>query len=897
MRILRRLRHWWRFGARSAELDEELAFHREALEQDLIARGSTPEEARATARRAMGNETQMREASRAVWLWPWVEGVWQDAKSTIRSLRRSPAFSAGVILTFALGVGVNAAMFSFLDRQMFRAPALLRDPASVNRVYLYRQRDGVESEVSGWYSRHSDLVRWTTSFSDVAAFVSRMMAVGVGQDARERPVAIVSASFFDFFNAPPTAGRYFTADEDAPPVGAPVAVLSYAMWQAQYGGRPDVIGTTLQIGAVVYTIIGVTPRGFVGLWALRPPAAYVPIATYAASEGPADWATTYTWAFGMETMVRRKPGVNSVAASADLTHALELSFRAQGSVRSDTRTADQRIAALRPRGLAGPLLLERGPERSSEAKVATWLGGVTLIVLLIACANVASLLLARGLNRRREIALRIALGVSKLRLISQLLTESLLLAVSGAVLGLVLAGWLSSLLSASFLPGAKRASVADLRTLAFTAAVTLIVGVATSLFPVLQARRLSLTEDIASGGRSGTARRSRARAALLVVQGALSLLLLVGAGLFVRSLRNVRDVRLGYDADSVLVVELAMRDVRLDSAQTVALRRRLLDVAREMPGVSHATLQFAEPFGGMTSWPILVAGIDSTRKFGIFELNAVSPDYFATMGTRVLRGRGIERGDVAGATHVMVVGAAMARVLWPGEDPLGKCVRMLVDPVPCVYVVGVAEDIHSRSLGPETRNFYYYLAAEQMRPQEGGLFVRSAGNAQQLIEPLRRRLQAEMPGASYVTLTRMAASIEGVTRPWVMGANVFTAFGVLALVLAAVGLYSVIAYNVAQRRHELAVRMALGAAAGSVVRLVASEGMRLALYGVALGGAIAVQLGRFVEPLLFKQSPYDPVVFGIVIGVLLLVALVASAIPATRGARVDPNTLLRADAG
>jgi predicted permease len=638
----------------------------------------------------------------------------------------------------------------------------------------------------------------------------------------------------------------------------------------------------------------VTPKEFVGLWPLRPPVAFVPMASYAASEGPADWATTYGWAFGLQTLVRRKPGVSSAAASANLTQALTQSFRVQEASRGDTRTAEQRIAVLRPRALAGPVLLERGPERSNVAKVATWLGGVTLIVLLIACANVASLLLARGLARRREIALRLALGVSKTRLIAQQLTESMLLAVSGSVLGIMVARWLSTLLSASFLPETESAHVAtDTRTLTFIAIVTLAVGVFTSVFPALQAGRVSLTDDLKSGVRSGTYQRSRTRAALLVLQGALSLVLLVGAGLFVRSLHNVRDVRLGYDADSVLVVGTAMRDVQLDSAQTVTLRRRLLEAARRLPGVVHASLQLSEPFNGMSSWPIFVAGVDSVRKFGRFDLNAVSPGYFVTMGTRLLRGRGIESGDVSGARRVMVVGASMAAVLWPGQNPLGKCVRMWADTMPCTYVVGVAEDIHTESMGAQTRH-YYYLSAEQVRPEEGGMFVR-ARDARWLIEPLRRRLQAEMPGTSYVTVTPLGANIERVTRSWVMGATVFTAFGLLALLLAAVGLYSVIAYNVAQRKHELAVRVALGAPARAVMRLVVYEGFRLALSGVAIGAVIALVAGRWIAPLLFNQTPYDPAVFASVTSILLLVALGASAVPAARGARIHPNTLLRAE--
>lgn len=270
MRILRRLAVWRRFRAQGAELEEELSFHRDAIARDLIARGYSPADARTAARRRMGNETLMREESRGVWLWPWLEGVWQDARVTVRGLRRSPAFTAGVMLTFALGVGANATMFSLIDRLMFRPPPLMRDPASVHRIYLYRLLDGVEGEASGRYARHADVARWTTSFSAVAGHALRRLAVGVGQDAREMRVGVITANFFGFFDAPPVAGRYFSAAEDAPPMGAPVAVLSYPMWQTRYGGRGDAIGSTLQIDAVVYTIIGVAPKEFVGLWPLQP---------------------------------------------------------------------------------------------------------------------------------------------------------------------------------------------------------------------------------------------------------------------------------------------------------------------------------------------------------------------------------------------------------------------------------------------------------------------------------------------------------------------------------------------------------------------------------------------------------------------------------------------------
>ena len=892
MRIVRRLAQWLRLARSDSDLAEELRFHREAIERDLIARGHSPADAHDAARRAMGNETRAREESRRVWLWPSLEALWQDARVTVRGLRRNPAFTAGVMLTFALGVGANAAMFSLIDRMMIRPPALMRDPASVHRVYMYRTANGVESETGGQYARNADIARWTTnSFSAVAMHSTRQLAVGVGQDAREMRIGIVSANFFGFFDAPPAAGRYFDASEDAPPSGSPVAVLSHATWQAQYGGRPDAIGSTMRIDAVVYTIIGVAAEGFVGLWPLRPPVAFIPVSTYAASVLGTVWQTTYSSSFGIGSIGRRKPGVSVDAASADLSRALIQSYRAEGR-------SEERLAALRPRALAGSVLIERGPGQSDVARVATWLGGVAIIVLLIACANVASLLLARALSKRREIAVRLALGVSRMRLLTQLLTESMVLAVGGSVLGVVVGTWMSGMLRAAFLPNTEPLSVAgDPRTLAFIAIITLVVGAFTGVLPVLQARRLALTDDMKTGARAGTFRRSRTRSALLVLQGALSLVLLVGAGLFVRSLRNVRDVRLGFDADSVLVVELKWRDMKLDSARTADLRLRLVAAATTVPGIQYASLQQAAPFGGMSDWPIAVAGIDSVRKFGRFEFNAVSPDYFATMGTRIVRGRAFTSGDRADARRALVISEAMGKVLWPGEDPLDQCVRIGTPPdtMPCRYVVGVAEDIHARGFGSQERNFYYYLPAAQWHQQEGGLFVRVARDPRGLMEPLRRRLQEEMPGSSYVTVSRLGDLVDIESRSWVMGATVFTAFGALALLLAAVGLYSVIAYNVAQRRQELAVRVALGAAMGDVMRLVIGEGLRFAVTGVAVGGAIALVLAPRIAPLLFNQSPRDPMVFGTVAGALLVVAVIASMIPAIRGARVDPNGVLRAE--
>jgi predicted permease len=386
------------------------------------------------------------------------------------------------------------------------------------------------------------------------------------------------------------------------------------------------------------------------------------------------------------------------------------------------------------------------------------------------------------------------------------------------------------------------------------------------------------------------------RSALVLVQCALSMLLLVGAGLFVQSLRNVRGIRLGFDADSVLVVSLNMRDVKLDSAAMTSLRLRLLESVKDVPGIQYASLQRAIPFAGMSQWPIFVSGIDSTNALGQFHFNAVSADYFKTMGTRIVRGRAIERSDVEGSQRVVVVGESMANVLWPNQEPIGKCVRVgLVDTVPCRYVVGVAENIHSESIDAEPKLYFYYMPAAQWQPQGGGLFVRAASANGKRAEEVRQRLQREMPGTSFVTVRSLGDIVGTQVRSWVVGTTVFMGFGALALVLAAVGLYSVIAYNVMQRMHELGVRLALGAPRSGIVRLVVMDGVRVALAGSVVGAIVAAAAARWVGPLLFRQSPRDPMVFALVGAVLVGVAVVASGIPAMRAARVDPKTALLAD--
>ncbi len=890
-----RLRALFRRQEVERELDAELAFHIQRETDKLIAQGLPPAEAQRRARIAFGGVEVIKDASRDSRGISWLEHAGQDLRYALRSLRRNPGFTAGVVLTLGLGIGINAAMFGIVDRLMFRTPAYLREPSMVHRVYLqHTDRDGPQIERSTQYTRYLDLKRWSHDFSAMAAYGDRSYPVGTGTSSREMTVATVSATLFDFFDARPVVGRFFSAEEDTVPVGAMVAVLGYGYWQGEYGGRMGVVGQRIHVGTADYTIIGVAPKNFVGIADNAPPTVFLPITAFAGTfrAGPrlTSYYTSYNWSW-MRILARRKPGVSIADAEADLSQAYRKSWENERSLSPSVAALD----VAKPAVIAGPVQAERGPGLHAVTRVAAWVSGVALIVLIIACANVANLLLARSLRRRREIALRLALGVTRRRLVLQFLTESLLLAACGAVAGLALAQWGGAVLRGLFLPaGVPAAALADGRTLGFALATAVFIGLLTGVAPIIQARRTDLVESLKSGARDGGGRRSRARTALLLIQAALSVTLLVGAGQFVQSLHHVQSLHLGYDLDGVLYVNLNERGAGLTQPQEVALRQQLLERARHTPGVEQAALGLTVPFWDIWSDNLFVTGIDSVSRLGEFTLQAGSPEYFGTVGTRILRGRGIGPGDVEHSPGIVIVSELMASTLWPGKDALGQCLRVGADTAPCSTVVGIAENIRQGSITGEPAR-HYYLPTTQYHPEAAVLFLRVRGDVVQLSESIRRELQPLMPGDAYLSVTPMTDIIGEQTQSWRLGATMFVAFGGLALILAAIGLYSVIAYDVAQRTHELGVRIALGARVQDVIGLVVGGGLRVVLAGVIVGAGVSLAAGRWMAPLLYAQSPHDPVVFGMVAATLLFVAVVASAIPAFRASRVDPNEALRSE--
>ena len=876
------------------EIDAEISFHLEEEARARMALGDSPDAAMAEARKRFGNlkETravlaridrerrmQERRASRFA-------DLMQDLGYAFRGFRRQPGFALMVILTLGLGIGANATMFGVVDRLLIRPPAFLKHPDRSGRIYLRRPLpDGAEridNNIS--YRRFTELSAARSLEAAAAFFDDQEHVVGSGENARRMDVSLVSASFWPMFDIVPALGRFFGEEEDRTPGGSPVVVLGYGFWQSEFAGDPGVIGTQLLVGPRAYTVIGVAPDGFNGM-STRRVAAYIPITAGAFDEFGDRYFATHNISW-LEMLARRRPGVSGEAADADATLTFRQSLAAQPENRPE--------AIARSRAELTSALYQRGPNRSDEARVAVWLAGVAAIVLLIACANVANLLLGRALRRRRELAVRITLGAGRRRLLRQLLTESSLLALLGGVAGLLVARFGGGVLQRALLPGVDWSTVPllDSRMLLFAAAMVVITGLLTGLLPAWHAGRTDLSVSLKAGGREGSRSRARIQTGLLVAQAAMSVMLLVGAGLFLRSLRNVHSVDLGYDPFRMIVVQPILRGERLTRPERGALAQRLLDRARAMPGVEKATLTFGVPFWRSNTTDLFLPGRDSLTGLGSFYQNAVAEDYFEATGTTIRRGRPLTLADRSGPGQVAVVSETLGEKLWPGADPIGQCVKVNADTMPCSSVVGVARDVRWGSLGDNDRMQIY----QPMNLEDSGwLFIRTGGDPARLVEPVRRELQRVMPGAAYVNVRSVSSTLDFVLRPWRLGATMFTLFGGLALIVAAVGLYGVIAYSVTQRTHEMGVRAALGAKRGDLLRLVVGEGLRITVIGIVLGAAASLAAGRFLASLLFGVSASDPGTFVLVAVVLLGVAGVASVIPAWRAARADPTSALRAD--
>ncbi|HEV3469189.1 MAG TPA: ABC transporter permease [Pyrinomonadaceae bacterium] len=809
--------------------------------------------------------------------------LWHDLKYAVRVMLKQPGFTLVAVVTLALGIGANTAIFTVVDAALLRSLPY-RDPERLVHLWEAKQnRDFDRREAS-----YPDFLDWraqtTEVFEGVAGYVNRGYTL-TGEGGPERVMgAAVTANFFDLLGVRPAHGRAFREGEDEPGAAA-VAVLGHGLWQRRFGGDPKVVGREVTLNGESYTVVGVLPADFqfarVGstdLWTgLRPTPNFA----------------TPRYMHWLNVVARLRPGVTMEAARARLD--------AVGRV----------IAAADPGAHKGTALVAVPLHEEVVGQVRpvllAMLAAVSL-VLLIACANVANLLLARGAARRKEVAIRTALGASRWRLVRQLLTESVLLAGVGGALGLVVALWGVDLLVAA-IPEAQLLQMPYLRGLSldpglllFTAALSLATGVLFGLMPALDASRADLQEAMKEGRRaSGTKRSGRLRAALVVSEVAVALVLLVGAGLLVKSLLRMLSVDPGFRVENLLTMRVNLTPQRFagdtDGSQRAAFFEELLRRAGNLPGVEGAAAVSNLPLSGDggTGTPSVVGREEPAGGWSEAHLRVVSPNYFDVMGVRVQAGRGFTERDRVGTSPVILVNRTFAERNFGGEDPTGQRVTFrFTQGQPPFEIVGVVGDEKIKSLDAQTTPVIYFPML-QGPDSSAALVVRTASDPEAMAGALRGELRALDPDAPLFGVRTMERVISDAPATFMRRypAYLIGVFAAVALILASVGIYGVISYAVTQRTHELAIRAALGARRADLLRLVLRQGLALALGGVAAGILGALALTRLLSSLLYGVSATDPSVYAGVSLLLLAVVLVACLVPARRATKVDPMEALR----
>ncbi len=929
------------------DVDEEIRSHFEGTVELLMERGMGEEEAWAEARRRFGDVEEHRRRlvrdDRRRWrrrrAMGWVDEMGRNVAFALRSLVRAPGFALAVVLTLTLGIGANVTMFGVVDRLLLSPPGRVTSPDAVRRLYVSRIGFNGRLLTSDFltYPDFEDMAK-VDGFQAVAAYTRpRPVTMGAGESAVRIRMATATASYFPLLGVKPVLGRFYTPPEDVVGAAEPVVVLSHAFWVRRFGRDPGVLGRTLRIGPGTFTVVGVAPEGFTGA-ELAPVDVWVPLRTeQALSTGGDAWAGSRWW-WWLQVVARLAPGVQPGAAEAQATAAHRAARADEPSYDAEARIVSTSLIAA-----SGPSAQASGAgsaisrtEGVDESAVSRWLAGVSLIVLLIACANVANLLLARAVRWRREMAVRMALGSGRARLLAQLLTESLLLSLLGAGAALLVAWWGRGVIQRVLLPNVAFGSGLGPRLLAFTVGAAVLTALLAGLVPALQASRPDLVETLKAGGHGSSAARSRTRVALLVAQAALSVVLLVGAGLFVRSLRAVDDVDLGFQPRGLVVANLEIDRApegstpasgsgstsestsrsgsgsestpgsadgstggpsgKLAASNVRTLNDRAVERLRALPAVRDAAYTIALPFQSSIGEDLGVDGLDSLPQLpsGGPYIYRVSSGFFHTMELAILRGRGLEPPDYdEGAARVAVINQTFAHTVWPDEDALGHCLR-IQDPAkaPCTRVVGIVEDSHRQALVDEDPQMLYYVPDLQTSGSPT-LLVRTTGSAEAAMPVIQKVLRGLDPAVRYADVKPFEALFARQVRGWRLGATMFSAFGILALLVAAVGLYGVLSFSVAQRRYELGIRSALGATGSRIVTLVARQALETVVIGLALGAAVAWIAAPRMGALLFRVSPRDPLVYGGVAVVLLAVAALAALVPARRATRVDPCEALR----
>lgn len=873
------------------EADLEIEHHLVALSERLRQDGLSFEAARAEAERRFGRVEAYRSTmSRAARMRRMMmhgskglEALRQGLTGARKTIKHHPGFVIVVVSTLALGIGANATMFRVIDRLLLQPPSHVDDPSSVFRVGVVAPRafmGDVQRTTTITHADYLDL-KAVRSFEALAAWSGpRPVTVGSGPEATKASVAFASWDFFELLGVQPSVGRFFSEEDDAARSQL-TAVLGHEYWEREYAAAGDAVDRTMTLSGEVFTVVGVAPEGFTGV-GLTAVDIWIPLTAGGVAVNGDGWIDNPNWYW--LSAVARVASADRTAAAADEATAVYRSGRSE-------------IAGSPSRAVLelDPLIAARGPNASRESKVARWLGGVSLIVLLVACANVASLLLARGVRRRREMAVRLALGAGRARLVSTVLAETIWLALLGAVVALILSSWGGAIVQSTLLPGVVfDGSALDARLVAFTVLVAVLAGGVASIGPAIAAARSSVVANLAMGAGVRTSRSSQFRTLLTVAQAALSVVLLIGAGWFVRSVSLARSVDLGLEADELIVASVEF-DGTVDRND---IYQRILERVQREPGVD-AVAGTSVPFPSVAAMQLTVPGLDSLPELpggGPFYYD-VTPGYLSTVGLPVILGRDLAETDRAGGARVTVVSNTMAETLWPDADPLGQC--LLLGPRDeaareCTTVVGVVEDSSRGNLAEEPFMALYLPIAQRPERRLNGLLVRTTHPAE-LAATLTTTLQGFDPSILWADVRPLRDIVEPQARAWSLAATLFSVFGLLALAIAAVGLYGALAFDVAQRTRELGIRSALGAARSHLMATVLVSGMRVGGAGIVLGLAAALSVGRFAEPLLFNVSPYDFRVIGAVVAALACVVVVASLVPGVRATRVEPVIAMRVD--
>jgi putative ABC transport system permease protein len=892
---------WMRYFRRRRWDDErsrELEAYLEAETSDNRARGMTSQEARSAASKKLGNRTQIREEIYRMNTATFFEGLWQDLRYAARSLRRSPGFAAVAIASLALGVGANTAIFQLLNTIRMRTLPV-RNPEQLAQIRITDPkniRGSVNSDYGPLTNAIWERVRDTQQgFSSVFAWSATGFNLAAGGQARYARGLWVSGAFFDTLGVTPALGRVFTAREDRRGCGSPGTVISYEFWQKEFGGDAGVIGRRLSLDNHPFEIVGVTSANFSGLEVGRSFDVALLLCSEPVLQSQSFLDLGSVW--WLSVMGRVKPGWSMERAGAELAAAspgiFEATLPAKYPAGNRKDYLGYRLGAF-PAGRGVSSLRE-------EYSNPLWsLLAITGIVLLIACANLANLMLARASAREREIAVRLAIGASRVRVMRQVLAESLLLAGSGALAAIFVARELSRFL-VSFLSTEGNELAINLapdgRVLAFTAGLAIFTCVLFGLAPALRAGAAAPESVLRSGARGLTPGRRRfgLRRTLVASQIALSLVLLVGALLFSRSLRNLLTLDAGFRQDGILIAWVDFVKVGVSVDRRVAFQRDMLDRLRASPGVdSVSDVRFLMGEGSESN-RIWIDGADPRRGISA-NFNSAGADYFKTLGVPFVAGRDFDARDRAGSPRVVIVNEAFTRAFGLGPNAVGKRFRREVtpsDPEIVFEIVGVVKNTKYRNLREDFIPIGYYATSQDSSPNAGDqILIRSHLPLAALTASVRRTFGAINPEITFEFRAFKAYIGEGLLRERLM-ATLSGFFGLLAGVLAAVGLYGVISYMVARRRNEIGIRIALGARRGQVLALIFRESALLLAIGLVAGTGLALAAGRAAASLLFGLKPYDPITLILAMGALAAIAAAATYLPARRAAQLDPTAALR----